>query len=84
MPEQAAIVKHIDEATSHIDNAIARAHRQIELLEEYRTCLIADVVTGKVDVHEAAEGLPEEADEQEEDWRQYIPGDGLMAGEGEL
>ena len=84
LPEQAAIVKHIDEATSHIDNAIARAHRQIELLEEYRTCLIADVVTGKVDVHEAAEGLPEEADEQEEDWRQYIPGDGLMAGEGEL
>ena len=27
-----------------------RARRQIELMEEYRTRLIADVVTGKIDV----------------------------------
>ena len=48
--EQAAVVRHIDKATSEIDAAIDRAKRQIELMEEYRTRLIADVVTGKIDV----------------------------------
>ena len=52
--EQAAVVRHIDKATSEIDAAIDRARRQIELMEEYRTRLIADVVTGKIDVREAA------------------------------
>ena len=33
-------------------------HQQIELMEEYRTRLIADVVTGQLDVREAAEELP--------------------------
>lgn len=33
--------------------ATARAQREIELLSEYRTRLIADVVTGQVDVREA-------------------------------
>ena len=47
--------------TPGIDNAIARARRQIELVQEYRTRLIADVVTGKLDVREAAAQLPEEA-----------------------
>ena len=32
------------------ETAIARALREIELLREYRTRLIADVVTGKLDV----------------------------------
>ena len=32
---------------------------QPSLIDEYRTRLIADVVTGKVDVREAAAGLPE-------------------------
>ena len=41
-----------------------RTHRQIELLREYRTRLIADVVTGKVDVREAAVQLPDETDDQ--------------------
>ena len=35
--------------------------REIELLREYRTRLVADVVTGKLDVREAAAQLPEEA-----------------------
>ena len=48
--EQAAIVEYLDKATAGIDAAIARADRQIELMEEYRTRLIADVVTGKMDV----------------------------------
>ena len=33
--------------------------REIDLLREYRTRLIADVVTGKLDVREAAAELPE-------------------------
>jgi type I restriction enzyme S subunit len=35
------------------------------LLREYRTRLIADAVTGKLDVREAAAQLPEEAEEPE-------------------
>ena len=52
LSEQATIVENLDRATAGIDAAIARARRQIELLEEYRTRLIADVVTGKIDVRE--------------------------------
>ena len=63
--EQTAIVEHLDKATAAIDAAIVRARRQIELLQEYRTRLIADVVTGKVDVREAAAQLPDEADDQD-------------------
>ena len=59
--EQATIVEHVDNATAKIDAAIWRARRQIELLREYRTRLIADVVTGKLDVREAAAELPEGA-----------------------
>ena len=55
--EQVCIVRYLDKATAAI--ATDRAHRQIDLLREYRTRLIADVVTGKLDVREAATGLPE-------------------------
>ena len=44
--------------------ALNRAFSQISLLREYRTRLIANVVTGKLDVREAAEGLPEELEEE--------------------
>ena len=63
LPEQLAIVEYLDKAIVGIDAAIAR--RQIELLQEYRTRLIADVVTGKLDVREAAAQLPEDADDQD-------------------
>ena len=64
--EQAAIVEHLDSATANIDGAIARTRRQIELVQEYRIKLIADVVTGKLDVREvAALLLPDEADDEE-------------------
>ena len=43
----------------------SRARRQVELVQEYRTRLIADVVTGKLDVRAAAAQLPDEADDQE-------------------
>ena len=59
LDEQAAIVRYLDKATADIDIATDRARRQIDLLKEYRTRLIADVVTGKLDVREAVTGLPE-------------------------
>ena len=54
---QTAIAEYLDRATADIDSAIARARRQIALVEEYRSRLIADVVTGKLDVREAAREL---------------------------
>ena len=61
--EQDAIISHIDAATGDFVRVIADAHRNIALLREYRTRLIADVVTGKLDVREAAKQLPEEIEE---------------------
>lgn len=53
LSEQHAIVEYLDKATASIDTAIDRTRRQIELMEEYRTRLISDVVTGKLDVRKA-------------------------------
>jgi len=66
LSEQTAIVEYLDTQTAKIDAAIAAARREIELLREYRTRLIADVVTGKVDVREVAAQLPEEPPEEAE------------------
>jgi type I restriction enzyme S subunit len=58
--EQRRISTFIASEFERIDTTIERAQRQIELLREYRTRLIADVVTGKLDVREAATNLPDE------------------------
>lgn len=63
--EQDAIVVGIENASERLDRAVAGAQREIDLLREYRTRLIADVVTGKLDVREAAAKLPDETDESE-------------------
>ena len=63
--EQQAIIERLDKATAAIDGAISRARHQIELVQEYRTRLIADVVTGKLDVRHVAAQLPDEADDQD-------------------
>ena len=65
LPEQTAIVEYLDAQTAKLDTAIAVARREIELLREYRERLIADVVTGKVDVRQVAAQLPEEPPEEE-------------------
>ena len=56
--EQTAIVEYLDQATAAIDTAIARVRREIALLDEYRARLIADVVTGRLDVRAAASCPP--------------------------
>ncbi len=38
--------------------AIARTEREIALMQEYRTRLTADLVTGKLELREAAAQLP--------------------------
>ncbi len=57
--EQEAIVLHILEETRILDVAITRTEREIALMQEYRTRLTADIVTGKLDVREAAARLPD-------------------------
>jgi len=58
--EQVTILSGIAQESSDTNIAISRLEREIELLREYRTRLVADVVTGKLDVREAAARLPEE------------------------
>jgi type I restriction enzyme S subunit len=58
--EQLLIVDKLKGDTADLNTAISRLESEITLLREYRTRLIADVVTGKLDVREVAKGLPEE------------------------
>lgn len=48
--EQQQIVEYIDAETKRIDEKIKRTEKEIELLQEYRTALISEVVTGKIKV----------------------------------
>ena len=67
LDEQEKIVLYIDEATASLNELVRRAKHEIDLISEYRTRLIADVVTGKVDVRhlapETVEAGPEDLDE---------------------
>lgn len=70
--EQNEIVNFVSVQHLTIDQAIARAEREIELMREYRTRLISDVVTGQVDVRgvevlEIAGDDSAEVDESAED-----------------
>jgi type I restriction enzyme S subunit len=73
--DQSAIVDYVRYETEALDKGIMMAQREIDLIREYRTRLIADVVTGKVDVRHlapspevmAAEAAPEDLDESLDD-----------------
>jgi type I restriction enzyme S subunit len=58
--EQDTISRHLAEDLTAYETTTSRLEREITLVREYRTRLIADVVTGKLDVRQAAAGLPEE------------------------
>ena len=77
LDEQNAIVDSLDSQCSAFTTAITRLEREIELFREYRTRLVADVVTGKLDVREAAAKLPEEVDVLEplDDTESLVEGD---------
>jgi type I restriction enzyme S subunit len=59
LTEQDAILEYVAKERQPFITAISRLEREIELLRENRTRLVADVVTGKLDVRAAAK-LPEE------------------------
>ena len=66
----------ISSETTALTTAIARTEREIALMQEYRTRLTADIVTGKLDVRAAAaqlsgpEATPAEAVEVEEETKE--------------
>jgi type I restriction enzyme S subunit len=60
--EQEEIVRHVGSMTTSIDQTLVTARRQIRLMNEFRTRLIADVVTGKLDVRKASANIPGDPD----------------------
>lgn len=58
--EQREIAEHIRSGCAQLDSGIAQAEREIALIREYRTRLVADVVTGQLDVRAAAAALPDD------------------------
>jgi len=83
IPEQRMIVDRLAASTVALRSAIVHAEREVGLLGEYRTRLIADVVTGKLDVREAAARLPDEAEEPEPVDQIEAEGDADEAGADE-
>jgi len=81
--EQIEIIEHVKAQTAAIDQAITRAEREIELMREYRTRLISDVVTGQVDVRgiEVTEVAEEELLTLEED---IADADDVIDDEGDM
>ena len=64
--EQEQIMDMIARESRRIEKAISIVLREIGFLREYRTRLVTDVVTGKLDVRDAARDLLGQADEQAE------------------
>lgn len=81
--EQELIIQYIEEESQLIDQAITRAQREIELMREYRTRLISDVVTGQVDVRgiEVPDVAEDELLAMEED---TADADDVIDDEGEM
>ena len=60
--QQVEIVNFLGQATAEATRAVEHMGHEIALIQEFRTRLIADVVTGKLDVRTAAASLPETAE----------------------
>lgn len=52
LEEQEYIINFIKKETSKIETLIAKYQKQIDLMQEYRTALISQAVTGKIDVRD--------------------------------
>ena len=63
--EQVVILDSLASDTADLTRLIQREQKQLELVGELQSRLVSDVVTGKLDVREAAAGLPDEPDEPE-------------------
>jgi type I restriction enzyme, S subunit len=64
--EQVQIADAIEQETRGVKSAMGHIRCECDLIREYRTRLIADVVTGKLDVRAAAAALPEASEEPED------------------
>ncbi|MCK6511057.1 NADAR domain-containing protein [Myxococcota bacterium] len=76
--EQSEIVRYVEAETVSLNTAIARIEREIALLQEYRTRLVSDVVTGKWDVREAAKHVREISYGEDAVDGEDVEGDGLV------
>ena len=54
LTEQRKIVQHLNKKTAEIDLQKAKVQEAIERLKEYRTALITNAVTGKIDVRQVS------------------------------
>lgn len=70
--EQALIVQLLDCETARIAAGIDSARSAIGLLREFSVRMVADVVTGKLDVRDAAARLPAEIEPLDEDTDQDL------------
>ena len=80
--EQDLIIKWAEELFRPLDAAIAADRQAIALLEEFRTRLIADVVTGKLDVRSVkfeAGSVNGGVEEDDEEWEEAEAEDILEA-----
>ena len=59
LEEQRGIASYVQHATGELTSATIRINDEIALIQEFRTRLIADAVTGKLDVRTVAASLPE-------------------------
>lgn len=69
--EQEEIADHIATLSSGLQEVCQKTMSEIRLLREYRTRLISDVVTGKLDVREAAASLPIEKGAESEELGEF-------------
>ena len=76
---QREIVLSLKDEVLPLDTSLDRAHREIDLIREYRTRLIADAVRGKIDVRDLE--LPQGSEELEEKVEELEP---LDEAAGEL
>jgi type I restriction enzyme, S subunit len=65
LEEQDTIVSRLNFEMKEVDRLVGAEERLIDLLQEYRTRLIADVVTGQIDVRDIAAQLPDEQEDVE-------------------
>jgi type I restriction enzyme S subunit len=65
LDEQKRIADYLDKKTPIIDETIERLRKEIDLLEELRTKIIADVVTGQMDVRDVV--VPEYSRDEDTD-----------------
>jgi len=84
--EQREIGAHLDGVLNQNEHAITVAQREIDLIREYRTRLIADVVTGKLDVRHLApaDDLPTGETDDDTELADDIDGEEAMNDEPEL